>query len=81
MKGLVTCKDRKKGEEPWADDEEVSVMLKEVAKARKRAKLNTMGEPLAPRRRGARRNTSTRGEGLSTVTAQKKNFTSFTEAV
>ena len=32
-------KEKKKGEEPWAVDEELSVMLREVAKARKRAKL------------------------------------------
>ena len=34
----------KKGEEPWAVDEEVSVMLREFGKARKRPKLNQMGK-------------------------------------
>lgn len=37
-------KEKRKGEEPWAADEELSVMLGGVAKARKRAKL--MGKPL-----------------------------------
>ena len=36
----------KKGEEPWAVDEEVSVMLREVGKARIRAKLNHRGKSL-----------------------------------
>lgn len=36
----------KKEEEPWNDDEELSVMLGEVGKARRRANLNRMGKPL-----------------------------------
>ena len=58
----------KQGEEPWAVDEEVSVMLREVGKARKRAKLNQMGKHGSKRYRekhGARRNALASGEGLS----------------